>query len=153
MKPPEAICHQCGGPKRGPFVPCKSCQFEPRGEERAVAWLFSRAWLSADELSLAAERIRSGQRPDVSQALQERARVEMGAVPMSSGASLPLGIWQLLGLSAANLFLTPLAGLAVWYGMRDERPLAARQAARVTVPVAIGMAALWSSIFLEQLIG
>ena len=153
MKTPEAICHQCGGPKKGPFVPCKGCQYEPRGEERAVAWLFSRAWLNEEELSLAAERIQGGQRPDVSRALQEQARIQMGAMPRSSAASSPLGIWQLLGLSAANLLLTPLAGFAVWYGMRAERPLAARQAARVTVPVAVGLAVLWSTIFLEQLIG
>lgn len=152
MKPPEAVCHRCGGPKKGPFVPCKACRFEPRGEERSVAWLFSRAWLEADELTLAAERIRSGQRPDVSRALCDMARVEMGAVPASTFATRTLTLGQLAALAAANLLLTPLAGLAVWYGLREERPVAARQAARVTLPIAAGLALLWASIFIKQLI-
>lgn len=152
MKPPEAACHRCGGPKKGPFVPCKACRFEPRGEERPVAWLFSRAWLDEGELQLAAERIREGQRPDVSRALRDTARTEMGAVPASSAARRPLTLGQLLSLSMANLLVTPLAGLAIWYGLRDSRPVAARQAVRVTVPAAVGLVIFWASLLLNKLI-
>jgi hypothetical protein len=152
VRPPEAVCHRCGGPKKGPFVPCKACEFEPRGEERSVAWLFSRAWLSEEDLPQAAQRIQQGHQPDVSRELREMARVEMGAVPIASGALRPLRVGQLLSLSAANLIITPLTGLAVWYGLRDTRPVAARQAALVTAPVFVGMTLLWSSIILKQIL-
>ena len=80
------------------------------------------------------------------------ARTEMGAVPASSAAMRPLTLGQLLSLSMANLLVTPLAGLAIWYGLRASRPVAARQAARVTIPVAVGLLVFWSSLLVNQLI-
>lgn len=138
-----AICHHCGAEKRGPLVPCKACGFTPTGEERPVAWLFSAHHLDTDELKEAARRIREGERPDPSRELRARAREAMGARPVVDIAVEPLGTARLLWLSLANLLLTPLAGYAVWYGLHEERPYAARQALRVTLPASIGFAILW----------
>lgn len=146
-----AICHRCGGPKRGPFVPCKVCGFTPSGEERSVAWLFSREHLSEDELAEAAARVRSGERPDPSRALIAQAHAGMGAVPASTEQQRPLRLSQVLSLLAANLLLTPLAGLAVWFGLREERPVAARQAIWATVPVALLLSAGWLLVWIQQL--
>lgn len=147
---PRAVCHRCGGIKGGPFVPCKACTFTPTGEERAVAWLFSEDYLSSDELVYAAERVRRGDRPDPSTALKARAREGMGAkpVPLSEAARAPLKGAEIAWLTGANLLLTPLAGVAVWAGLRDERPAAARQALVCTLPAAMGMGALWAAVML-----
>lgn len=142
--PPAAICHRCGGAKRGPFVPCKACGFTPVGPERHVAWLFSEHHLDPEELGEAARRLRAGDRPDPPRALLETARVRMGAAPLTSDARRPLDTRQILLLSAVNVLLTPLAGLAVWWGLQPERPLAARQALRITLPVLVGGGILWS---------
>lgn len=141
--PPASICHRCGGAKRGPFVPCKACGYTPVGAERQVAWLFSEHHLSPDELAEAARRLRAGDRPEPPRSLLETARIRMGAAPLTLDARRPLATRQLLMLSLANVLLTPLAGLAVWWGLEPERPLAARQALRVTLPVMVGAGLLW----------
>jgi len=144
-----AICQRCGGGKRGPFVPCKSCGFTPTGAERHVAWLFSEHHLDAEELAEAAQRIREGERPDPPRSLLEQARIEMGAAPLSDIARAPLHGEQIVLLTAANLLLTPLAGLALWWGLRADRPVAARQALRLTLPVGIGLAVVWAGLLLN----
>ena len=108
-----------------------------------VAWLFSLHHLSEAELAEAATRIRDGERPDPSRALCETARVQMGAASLLNTADKCLDLPWLLALAAANLLLTPLAGFALWYGWRQERPAAAAQALRFTLPVAIALGALW----------
>jgi hypothetical protein len=75
----------------------------------------------------------------------------MGALPHDP-ATQPLHIWALLGLSAANLLLTPLAGMAIWHGLRDDRPVAARQSLQITLPVAVGLTLFWMSLLLNQLV-
>lgn len=139
----SAVCHRCGGDKHGPFVPCKACGFTPLREDRLVAWLFSLHHLDAAELTDAADRIRGGDRPDPSRTLREVARVGMGALPLSNIARKPLPLRTLLLLSSANVLLTPLAGFAVWFGMREDRPVAAAQALRITIPVTAVLALLW----------
>jgi hypothetical protein len=124
-------------------VPCKACGYTPAGAERHVAWLFSEHHLVPDELAEAARRLRSGDRPDPPRALLETARIRMGAAPLTSDARRPLDTRQILLLSAVNVALTPLAGLAVWWGLAPERPLAARQALRITLPVLVGAGILW----------
>ncbi len=131
-----SACHRCGGRKRGPLVPCKECGFVPNGDDRAVAWLFSLHHLTEAELDEAAARVRAGERPDPSRALRDGARRAMGAAAPADGAAAPLSRGRLLGLTLLNVLVTPLAGFAVWWGLRDERPVAARQALRVTAPVA-----------------
>lgn len=139
----EAVCHRCGGPKSGPLVPCKACGFTPTGDERPVAWLFSRHHLDPAELGQAADRVRAGERPDPSRNLRDEARAAMGAPPVTPETNVPMTNGQLLLLSAGNLLLTPMAGYAVWFGLRETRPAASRQALRITVPVTVALALLW----------
>ena len=148
-----AICHKCGSPKSGPFVPCKSCQHVPQRQDRSVAWLFSTEHLSEEELQLAAQRVRDGARPDPSRALQELARQTMGAAPITDTRQVPLSTRTLVAIAGANLLLTPMAGLAVWFGYRQQRPTAAAQALRITVPVAFAMGALWVGMVGLRLFG
>ncbi len=132
-----AICHRCGGSKKGPLVPCKVCGFVPTGEERPVAWLFSRHHLSPHELVHAAARLREGERPDLSRDLRAQAREAMGAAPLPDEARRPLSSGNLMLLALANLVASPLVGLAVWWGMGERRPVAAGQALRVTLPFVV----------------
>ena len=148
-----SVCHRCGGAKSGPFVPCKSCDFVPQGEDRATAWLFSLHNLDEDELAEAAERIQNGERPDPSTPLRTAARKQMGAVPLPDGAQSPMPNVQLVGIAAANLLLTPLAGFAYWVGLRTERPVAAAQALRITLPIAFALGALWVGMVVMRLVG
>lgn len=146
----NAVCHRCGGEKSGPFVPCKACGYTPQGESRNVAWLFSVHHLDATELTEAADRIREGEQPDVSRALHEHARQSMGAVPLPDGALTPLPARSIVALSAANVLLTPLAGFAVWFGLRHDRPTAARQALMVTLPISVAITLLWLGVMLGR---
>jgi len=149
--PVKAVCHRCGGPKKGPFVPCKTCSFVPSGEDRPIAWLFGLDYLTEEEMAEAGRRIQAGESPDPSNALRELARAGMGAVPLSSAQLKPLTNWQLLWLSVSNLALTPLIGAAMWYGWRDDRPVAAGQVARVTIPAVVGLTIMWVVLLLSQL--
>jgi len=149
----KAACHRCGGEKSGPFVPCKACGHVPQGDERSVSWLFSLHHLTDECLSEAAGRIRNGERPDPSRALQEMARSTMGAAPRSDGSRTPLDTRVLVAIAGANLLLTPLAGFAVWFGFRRERPVAAAQALRITVPIAFALGALWIGMVGLRLFG
>ena len=138
-----AVCHTCGGPKTGPLVPCKSCGMTPLGEERAVAWLFSTHHLNSAELALTAERIQAGERPDPSRALRDTARELMGARPVEAADQKPLSSTQLVAVAVGVIVFTPLVGLAIWWGWRTERPLAARQALTLTLPLLVVMTAAW----------
>ena len=144
-----AVCHRCAEPKKGPFVPCKGCGFVPTADHRAVAWLFSREHLDEEELQEAAQRIRQGDLPDPPKALREHARVSMGAAPLDVEATRPLTTPQVVGLAAADVLLTPLVGFAVWFGLRAERPVAARQALWLTVPLSLAIGAAWLSVLLQ----
>ena len=148
----RAACHRCGGEKTGPFVPCKSCGFVPVGVDRPTAWLFSLDNLDEAELAEAAERIRQGERPDPGRALQSEARREMGAAPLPDSTQVPFPTPHLMGIAAANLFLTPMAGFAFWMGLREERPVAAAQALRITLPIAFALGALWLGMVAMRLL-
>lgn len=139
-----AICHRCGGDKTGPFVPCKACGFVPTADARAVAWLFSLSHLDQEELTLAAARIRAGETPDPPTRLRLRARQEMGATALDEALDIPLSTPQLAGLAAANVFLTPLVGFALWFGVRTERPQTATQILRITIPIAFALGLVWA---------
>ena len=147
-----AVCQSCGTEKRAPLIPCKSCEFVPTGDERATAWLFSREYLSEEEMAEAARRIvEEGQRPDPSRALKQRAKEAMGALPFEHSSDLPLSRAEMWGLGTANLLLTPLTGLAIWHGLRPDRPRAATQALRLTLPMAVVLALVWISIIGSQI--
>ena len=139
----NAACHRCGGEKGGPFVPCKSCGFTPLHDDRSVAWLFSIHHLTEAELQDASERIRRGDVPDPSQELRDQAREAMGAAPLPDTARVPLKRGELVGLGLTNLLLTPLAGYAVWFGLRKSRPRAAQQALMLTVPMSLLLTLVW----------
>lgn len=113
-----------------------------------VAWLFSREHLTRAELDYAATRLRRGDRPDPSRALQEAAREAMGAqpAPLTHAAREPLSPTALLAVTAANIALTPLAGIAVWVGLREDRPRAARQALVATLPVFGLLCVAWMAV-------
>lgn len=145
----SAICHRCGGTKALPLVPCPFCNSIPKGDERPVAWLFSSAHLSDDELKLASVRIRSGESPDPSRSL--RAFASRNLQPTRDDQALTTR--QQLGLVVLNVGLTPLSGLAVWWGLSSTRPRAARQAMRITVPVLVALSAAWLGLISTRLVG
>ena len=129
-------------------MPCKACDFGPRGDERPVAWLFSDAHLNCEELALAAERIRGGERPDPPIRLQTLALAALGAaLPMTN---VPLSGRQLIGLGVANILLTPMVGLATWWGLREDRPAAALQAIQITIPIGAVTTLAWAAVLLGQ---
>ena len=145
-----AICHRCGAEKRGPLVPSKSCAFTPLGEDRAVAWLFSSHHLDPEELDMVAQRVNRGERPEPSRSLRDRAREAMGAAPVGTDQRQPLTRAQVFQLLAANLLLSPLVGLAVWFGLGAERPVAARQALRWTLPMMVLFVGGWVAWLLSR---
>ena len=143
----RAACHACGSTKKVPLIPCKSCGYVPSGGARAIAWLFSLEYLSPEELAEAARRVRTGQRADPSQALQFTAKEAMGALPFELYTDQPLTLGEQWAVGLTNLLLTPLAGLALWHGLRITRPQAARQALRLTWPIALALCIMWISLF------
>ena len=147
----NATCHRCGGAKSGPFLPCPECKHTPSREGRAIAWLFSSAHLNPEELKLAAERVRSGEVPDPNSILIARSRQEISRA--GSADRRPLSGTALIGIGVGSLLLTPLAGFAVWWGLRKERPKAAAQALRITAPIAAAIGALWIGIIGLRLLG
>lgn len=146
---PAAVCHRCGGEKRGPFVPCKHCGVTPAGVERQIAWLFSEHHLDAAELQEAARRLVAGERPDPSRALLEVARRRMGIGPSEGPAQRPLPTWHRLALLLANLAFSPLVGLVAAWGLAESRPVAARQCLRETAPLALIELLLWGGLILR----
>ena len=124
----------------------------PQGEERPTAWLFSLHNLSEEDLSLAVERVRQGERPDPGRALRASAKKEMGAIPVTESNQVPLPTPHLVGIAAANLLLTPLAGFAFWMGLREDRPIAAAQALRITLPITFALGALWLGMVAMRLL-
>ena len=147
-----AACHRCGAAKGGPFVPCKACGFVPTGDERPVAWLFSRAHLDADELAAAALRVRAGARPDPSRAQRAAARQAMGAPAVVEGGA-PLRPLEWAWVGGGSVVLTPLVGLAAFVGWRDARPRAARQAAAVGLGAAVLGALGWGWLVWQARVG
>ena len=146
----KAVCHRCGGIKAGPFLPCPDCLHTPRDGDRALAWLFSSAHLSADELELAAKRIQAGEQPEPSKRLLAHAAANMSSGRAGSGT--PLSHREVLAIGLGSVVLTPLVGLSVWWGYRTVRPVAARQALKVTIPVGVALGVLWLSVIALRLL-
>ena len=146
----RAVCHRCGGIKAGPFLPCPDCLHTPRAEDRALAWLFSAAHLSTEELELAARRIQTGEQPEPSRQLLAHATANMSSSRGSGGP--PLSRHQLVGIGLGSIALTPLMGLSIWWGYRTSRPLAAKQALRVTVPVSVVIGVFWFGVIALRLL-
>ena len=140
-----AVCHRCGYRKNGPLVPCKACAFVPQRDARSVAWLFSAHHLNEAELEEAERRIRVGDIPEPSKALRTMAQRAMGALDAPALEDRPLRSTEILLLIVAEIVLTPLVGFAVWFGLREQRPRAARTVALVTGPIVLLCTLLWVS--------
>lgn len=112
-----------------------------------MAWLFSDKYLGPDELNAAAVRIRGGARPDPGQSRLTEARRALGVSPLVVDSGPRLAPFEVLLLLLGDLLFTPLVGVAIWFGMRQSRPRAARQALFLTLPVALLLGLLGLSIW------
>lgn len=124
-------------------MPCKACGFVPLRQARAVAWLFSSHHLNEPELQEAERRIRAGDVPDPSKALRGMAQRAMGAIDAPAPEDRSLQPHEVLLLVVTEVVLTPLVGLALWHGLRERRPRAARLVARITVPITAVLFVIW----------
>ncbi len=147
----RAVCHRCGGVKAGPAQSCPGCRYTPKDSAMSVAWLFSSAHLNPEELREAAERIINGEQPDPSPVQLAVAAKHTQARRHQNDTSLSTG--QLIAIGAGALLLTPLSGFAVWWGLKNHRPLAANSALRVTLPIASALGAIWLGVIAMRLLG
>lgn len=157
MRVERGICVRCASFKDRALGSCPACGHRPEGEERLLAWLFSRNFLDADELEEAATRLSAGEevRPTpqlirLARAALYPASAQAGLPPTRLGREQPLSGEQQVLLGFANVLLTPLFGFVLWWGFRQTRPVAARQTLRITAPVALVLGALWLSVFAIQ---
>lgn len=157
MRGARGICVRCASFKDRALGSCPACGHRPEGEERPVAWLFSRHFLDADELEEAAARLSGGEEVRPTPQLLRLARSALD--PSARGVDLPqtrlsrelpLSGEQQVLLGLANVVFTPLLGFVLWWGLRQTRPVAARQTLRITAPVALVLGALWLSVFAIQ---
>ena len=109
-----AICLICGFVKEYVEQTCEECGHELRSSDRSLAQGLARANLTQVELAEVSERIAKGERPVVPKNGK-----------WAKGDGLEWREWALISLGA--FVMTPLFGLAVAWGWRTERSLAARQ--------------------------
>ncbi len=147
----KAICHECGATKPRAMALCGNCNKAPRGDDRPLAYLFSSHHLSDVELDGVARRIRAGERPDPPEHLLQLARKQLTAslshLPVTheepGPAQRELTREELWLLALGNVLLTPLVGLAVWWGWRGRHPRAADRVLWLTLPIAGLFGAAW----------
>ncbi|MBN2799968.1 MAG: hypothetical protein JXX28_12550 [Deltaproteobacteria bacterium] len=128
----HAICLRCGGPKGALGEVCPSCGHRPEGEGLHVAWLLSDQHLDQVGLALASQRIRDGELVQPSAQLLQTARRALRA-DLATDPGLTAGDWAKVTLGVA--LLSPLLGYALWFGWRERRPRAARQALWLAIPM------------------
>lgn len=147
----KAVCVRCGAFKQRAMAACGDCAYRPDGAERPLSYLMSSHHLNESELSRAAARIRLGEEITPPPELLEIARIELTATQSYLDEADPdrgLSREEKFLLLLGDLLLTPLIGMVAWWGWRGDRPLASRQALRITVPVAIFMSAAWVAVVL-----
>jgi hypothetical protein len=103
------------------------------GEDRGIAWLFSSEYLSEEELVLASERVKEGEPPAPSRRLRRLGERALGFSPPSEA----LDTRGFLRLLFGCLLLTPLLGLAVWWGASHDQPAMARQGMAASLLTAV----------------
>jgi hypothetical protein len=149
----NSICHRCGGRKAGAFLPCPGCKYTPKATDRTLAWLFSNEHLNPEELEEASQRLRQGEQPDPSDGLLTSAKDQIRKIAQRQTTDIPLPPASLAGISVMSLLLTPLAGFAIWWGYRAERPTAAAQVLRITWPISVALSCVWLSVVGLRLLG
>ena len=117
-----AICLICGFVKKSVEQTCEECGHDLRSSDRSLALGLARAALTPEEISEVSERIAKGERP-----------VAPKNGKWTEGAGMGWREWTLIVLGA--IAITPLYGLAVSWGWRDERSLASRQALWVSLAI------------------
>jgi hypothetical protein len=108
-----------------------------------VVWLFSSQYFEEAELVEAERRIWAGDVPEPLKALRAMAQRAMGALDAPPLEDRPLQHFEVILLVLTELLLTPLVGLALWLGLRETRPRAARLVARISVPITAILVGLW----------
>lgn len=147
----RAVCSHCGASKPRAMAVCGACGKAPRGGDRPLAYLFSSHHLSEPELDRVARRVRAGERPDPPEHLLQLARKQLTAslsqLPGTHDEPAPVQreltrdeTWLLM---LGNVVLTPLIGLAVWWGWRSRHSQAADRVLWLTLPIAGLFAAAW----------
>lgn len=147
----RAVCIHCGATKPRAMAPCRACGRAPRGPERALSYLFSTHHLSEGELDGVAARIRAGDRPDPPERLLQQAMARLtaslshlpGTSPDPDAGQRELSREEAWLLVLGNVVLTPLIGLAVWWGWRGRHPQAADRVLWLTLPLAGLFGAAW----------
>lgn len=158
MPSPRGLCLRCGSTKGRALGSCPACGDRPEGDDRLLAWLVSRHHLSEPEFEEAARRLAAGEelRPPPEMLEQAgRALYRVGAEASVRGDEArdplfvdePLDGEQQVLLGLANVLFSPAVGLVAWYSFRERRPIAARQALRITVPTALVLGAVWALVY------
>ena len=136
---------------------CPACGHRPQGEERLTAWLLSSQHLDEDELAAAAARIAGGEPLQPTPDQIARAREALKPVPEERverpDPDAGLGFRQKLLFVGVNVVFTPLFGLAAWWSWRTRRPLAARDALQLTLPVVAFFGVAWLTMMWAQATG
>lgn len=135
-----AVCIRCGARKDLPLGRCPACRHLPEAAERELSVLASARVLGPAELAEVEARIRRGERLNPSAAVRAKARAVLAGAAEAPAALAP---GQMAALLAANVLLTPLLGLAVWFRWRTRPGPGAKQALWVTIPVSVALAAAW----------
>ena len=149
----RAVCLRCGGDKPRAMAACPTCEHVPEGEERALSYLLSSHHLDEDELDDAAARVRAGDRPTPTGELMDVATAVLTASQPAGEDALPhdpgMEPDEKIFVLASSVLLTPLMALAAWYGWREQRPRAAKEALHVFWPVGVLSLALWVGVLLR----
>lgn len=119
-----AICLICGFVKETVGQTCEECGHDLRSSDRSLALGLARAGLTPDEMLEVSERISKGERP-----------VAAKNGKWNDGARMEWREWVLLVTGV--VVITPLYGLAVSWGWRVDRRLAASQAFWVSLTVLV----------------
>ena len=130
--------------------PCTACEYVPEGDNRPLSYLLSHHHLSTEELTQAAKRIENGERAAPSALLLEVARVDLTAAARpeepETGEDTGLLLEERVYLVLGSILLTPLVGVAAWWGWRESRPEASRFALLMTLPLTAALSLLWTFV-------